>query len=306
MPTDPYALAAAGRHRDQDRFGVAGLDAAFVLGSGWSAAADDLGELIGSCPLAELPGFAAPTVLGHGGTLRLVRTAGRPDGRRSSPAAPTSTRPATSRRSCTAYAPPRRPVPRRLVLTNGCGGLNRDWGPGTAVLIADHINLTGASPLLGATFIDLTEAYSRRLRALARDGRPGAARGRLRAVRRPSVRDAGRGADGGRPRRRPGRHVDRAGDHRGPRGRAGGARHLAGHQPGRRHLPGAAEPPGGARGRARAPRRGCGSCWPASPPRCDRACDPEPAARASRPGRTQDPDPETRQRLDDLLAAADG
>ena len=59
------------------------------------------------------------------------------------------------------------------MLTNGCGGLNRDWGPGTVVLIADHINLTGASPLLGATFIDLSEAYPRRLRDLARTVDPG-------------------------------------------------------------------------------------------------------------------------------------
>ena len=55
-----------------------------------------------------------------------------------------------------------------LVLTNGCGGLNRDWPPGTTVLISDHINLTSATPLIGATFIDLTEAYSHRLRDLAR------------------------------------------------------------------------------------------------------------------------------------------
>ena len=37
---------------------------------------------------------------------------------------------------------------------------------GTPVLISDHINLTGASPLRGATFIDLTDLYSPRLRAL--------------------------------------------------------------------------------------------------------------------------------------------
>ncbi len=73
-----------------------------------------------------------------------------------------------SRRSCTACVRSRRPGPRSLVLTNGCGGLNPDWPPGTAVLLRDHLNLTGATPLVGATFIDLTEAYSRRLRDLAR------------------------------------------------------------------------------------------------------------------------------------------
>jgi hypothetical protein len=45
-----------------------------------------------------------------------------------------------------------------IVLTNGCGGLNPDWTPGTAVLIRDHINLTGATPLSGAT----TFVYFRR------------------------------------------------------------------------------------------------------------------------------------------------
>jgi purine-nucleoside phosphorylase len=56
-----------------------------------------------------------------------------------------------------------------LVLTNGCGSTRTDVGPGSAVLIADHINFTGATPLTGATFIDLTDVYSRRLRAIARE-----------------------------------------------------------------------------------------------------------------------------------------
>jgi purine-nucleoside phosphorylase len=55
---------------------------------------------------------------------------------------------------------------RAIVLTNGCGGLHRDWTPGTPVLIRDHVNLTGVSPIVGATFVDLTDLYSRRLREL--------------------------------------------------------------------------------------------------------------------------------------------
>ena len=165
--SDPYGLAEQAGAAIRERFGVANLDSAFVLGSGWSAAAEDLGELIGSCELAELPGFTKPTVLGHGGALRVVNTAagrtaaiftGRThfyEGRgvhqvvhgvRAAAAAGAKT----------------------VVLTNGCGGLNRDWPPGTTVLISDHINLTAATPLLGATFIDMSEAYSRRLRDLAR------------------------------------------------------------------------------------------------------------------------------------------
>jgi purine-nucleoside phosphorylase len=64
-----------------------------------------------------------------------------------------------------------------LVLTNGCGGLNPEWAPGTPVLIADHLNLTATTPLVGANFVDLTEVYSRRLRDLARSIDPSLAEG---------------------------------------------------------------------------------------------------------------------------------
>jgi purine-nucleoside phosphorylase len=54
-----------------------------------------------------------------------------------------------------------------MVLTNGAGGIKPSWDGGAAVLISDHINLTADSPLEGATFIDLTDLYSKRLRAVA-------------------------------------------------------------------------------------------------------------------------------------------
>ena len=56
-----------------------------------------------------------------------------------------------------------------LVLTNGCGGLDPRWAPGTPVIISDHINLTGESPLEGPSFVDLTDVYSARLRALCHE-----------------------------------------------------------------------------------------------------------------------------------------
>ncbi|HRC00684.1 MAG TPA: purine-nucleoside phosphorylase, partial [Dermatophilaceae bacterium] len=62
---------------------------------------------------------------------------------------------------------------RALVLTNGCGGLREEWSPGTPVLIRDHLNLTATSPLEGATFVDLTDLYSARLRAIAKEVDPG-------------------------------------------------------------------------------------------------------------------------------------
>jgi len=55
------------------------------------------------------------------------------------------------------------------VLTNGCGGLDESWQPGTPVLISDHINLTATSPIEGAHFVDLTDLYSPRLRAMCRE-----------------------------------------------------------------------------------------------------------------------------------------
>ena len=61
---------------------------------------------------------------------------------------------------------------RAVVLTNGCGGLRPEWAPGTAVLIKDHINLTATSPIVGANFVDLTDLYSPRLRALCKEADP--------------------------------------------------------------------------------------------------------------------------------------
>src|SRR5690606_27342123 len=61
---------------------------------------------------------------------------------------------------------------RAVVLTNGAGGIRESWSPGTPVLISDHLNLTATSPVEGADFIDLTDLYSARLRALCREVDP--------------------------------------------------------------------------------------------------------------------------------------
>jgi purine-nucleoside phosphorylase len=171
LPSDPYALAKLAATAILERFDISLVDVAFVLGSGWSAAADDLGQLIGSCELTELPGCTPPTVVGHGGALRIVSTptgkiaaifTGRTHlyegygvdqvvhGVRSAVAAGAGV----------------------IVLTNGCGGLNPQWPPGSTVLIRDFINLTGTSPLTGARFIDMSMPYSARLRDLARSVNP--------------------------------------------------------------------------------------------------------------------------------------
>ncbi len=171
MTDDPALLAAEAAAALTSRFGVERIDLALVLGSGWSTAAVGLGELVDECPLAELPGFSAPVVAGHGGALRLIRT---PAGKLA--ALFTGRTHFYEQRGVAAVVHGVRTAAAAgagvLVLTNGCGGLNPAWAPGTPVLIADHINLTGATPLVGATFIDLSEAYSRRLRDLARQVDP--------------------------------------------------------------------------------------------------------------------------------------
>ena len=176
MPTDGlrsdrYGLAKVAASAILERFEIAQLDVAFVLGSGWSAAADDLGQPLGSCELAELPGFAKPTVIGHGGALRLAST---PSGRMS--AIFTGRTHLYEGHGVDQVVHGVRTAvcagANIIVLTNGCGGLNPEWVPGTTVLIRDYINLTGSSPLVGARFIDMSMPYSARLRDLARSVDP--------------------------------------------------------------------------------------------------------------------------------------
>ncbi len=135
VDADPKTEAELAAKTVLERFGLTGIDVALVLGSGWSGAASGLGEPIGECELAELPGFAKPVVVGHGGALKLIRTGtgrtaalftGRThfyEGRGVAPVVH------GVRTAAAAGA-------RMIVLTNGCGGLNPAWGPGTPVLIS--------------------------------------------------------------------------------------------------------------------------------------------------------------------------
>lgn len=164
---DPFDVAAAAAEYLAATTGVARHDVLLVLGSGWGGAADLVGETVAEIPSHEIPGFAAPAVAGHSATTRSLRL---PDGRHALVLG--------SRTHLYEGRGVRRVVhgvrtaaaagATVVVLTNGCGGL-RSWAPGTPVLIRDHINLTATSPLEGATFVDLTDLYSSRLRALARE-----------------------------------------------------------------------------------------------------------------------------------------
>lgn len=185
-PLDPDALAAEAAAAIAQSSGIARHDIALVLGSGWSGAADLLGETIWEAPATDIPGFRPPAVEGHVGRLRSIRVEGTGThvlvlgarthlyegagvgpvvhGVRTAAAAGCST----------------------FVVTNGCGGIDPSWEAGTPVLISDQINFTGATPLVGADFVDLTDLYSPRLRELAREIDPSLPEGVYMQFRGPS------------------------------------------------------------------------------------------------------------------------
>jgi purine-nucleoside phosphorylase len=184
---EPYGAAAASAVRLAERTGQAGHDVAVVLGSGWAPAADAVAAALGAAvtevSVADLGGFATSTVPGHAGAvrslvterLRLLVFLGRTHMYEGHPAA------TVVHGVRTAVAAGCRVV----VLTNAAGGIRAGYRVGQPVLIRDHLNLTGRSPLTGPPpppgypprFTDLTAAYSPRLRALARAADPSLAEG---------------------------------------------------------------------------------------------------------------------------------
>jgi purine-nucleoside phosphorylase len=165
---DPVARTAA--EAVAERTGVAEHDVAIVLGSGWAPAVAALGPSTARLPMADLPGFTPPTAVGHTGQLSSVRIgahrvlvlAGRVHAYEGHDLRHVVHQ---VRTACAAGA-------RIVVLTNAAGGLRSDFVVGQPVLISDHLNLTARSPLIGAHFIDLVDAYSPRLRAVAREVDP--------------------------------------------------------------------------------------------------------------------------------------
>ena len=169
--TSPAARAQDAAAALRERFGIDRVDIGLVLGSGWKSGIDEIGTPLAGCELDALPGFLPPAVEGHGGRIVVVRTP-----RDRVAAILTGRTHFYEGRGVAAVVHGVRTLAAAgattLVLTNGCGGLDRSIAPGTPVLLRDHINLTGATPLVGATFIDMTDAYSPRLRDLARSVDP--------------------------------------------------------------------------------------------------------------------------------------
>lgn len=144
-----------------------------VLGSGLGGLADDLEDPV-AIPFDELPGWPAATAPGHVGRLLLGRLVGRPvvmlQGRfhlYEGNAPGLVVQPVLLFGRLGAKA---------VILTNAAGGLDPSFGPGTLMVISDHLNLTGQNPLIGANaasigerFTDLTDAWSPRLRRQLHD-----------------------------------------------------------------------------------------------------------------------------------------
>ncbi|MBP1999481.1 purine-nucleoside phosphorylase [Paenibacillus shirakamiensis] len=144
-----------------------------ILGSGLGVLADHIENPI-TIDYSDIPHFPKSTVEGHAGELILGTVGGRQvvlmKGRF---------------HMYEGYGPEITAFPVRvmkelgvskLLVTNAAGGINTSFRPGDLMLISDHLNLTGTSPLIGANdnnlgprFPDMSEAYSRRLRSLARD-----------------------------------------------------------------------------------------------------------------------------------------
>jgi purine-nucleoside phosphorylase len=168
--TNPGELARRAAQVIGERTGIPQHDVAIVLGSGWSPAVAALGSPTVVLPQAELPGFTPPSAVGHAGELmsmrigahRVLVLVGRVHAYEGHDLAQVVH---PVRAACAAGV-------RIVVLTNAAGGLRRDMAIGQPVLISDHLNLTARSPLVGAQFVDLTDAYAPRLRELARQADP--------------------------------------------------------------------------------------------------------------------------------------
>jgi purine-nucleoside phosphorylase len=173
--TSPAALAQAAAAAIRDRTGVDRHDIAVSLGSGWAPAVAALGDPVAVVPMAELPGFVPPTAAGHGGEVLSLRVGdhrvlvfvGRIHAYEGHELHQVVH---PVRTACVAGV-------HTVVLTNAAGGLRDDFVVGQPVLISDHLNLTARSPLVGAAFVDLVDAYSPRLRAIAHEIDPSLAEG---------------------------------------------------------------------------------------------------------------------------------
>ncbi|MEB4615323.1 purine-nucleoside phosphorylase [Leucobacter sp. M11] len=168
----PSELARAAADAIAELSGVERHDIALTLGSGWGKAAGLIGETVAEVPADRVPGFRQSAVVGHPGTLTSIRI---PNGKHAlvigsrthlyeghGVRAVVHGVRAAAAAGC-----------ETMVLTNGAGGLKPGMVAGEPMLISDHLNLTAVSPVEGANFVDLTDLYAERLRAIVREVSPG-------------------------------------------------------------------------------------------------------------------------------------
>ena len=168
--SDPLKAAEQAASEIAKRTGVLSHDIALVMGSGWVDAVSVLGSPDFECNADEITGFLPPAVEGHSGKIRsysiksgdkILRALvflGRThlyEGKGIEPVVH-GVRTAV-KAGC-----------KVVILTNACGGINTSYSVGQPVLIRDHISLTATSPLIGAHFVDLTDLYSKRIRAIVK------------------------------------------------------------------------------------------------------------------------------------------
>ena len=180
---NPFRVAEGAALEIQSRAGGGPHEVAVICGSGWAEASIGLGEADAQMYTSAIAGFAESTVEGHRGTVhslwvgsrRVLLFLGRLhlyEGH--DPTTVVHGVRAAVMAGC-----------QTVILTNAAGSIDPDNGVGSGVLISDHINLTGQSPLggdpppepHGSRFVDLTEVYTPRLRELAREVDPDLAEG---------------------------------------------------------------------------------------------------------------------------------
>ena len=144
-----------------------------ILGSGLGDYANTLDDVI-RIPYSEIPGFPVPTVPGHSGAMVFGRKAGKSvlilQGRIHYYEGLSQQEITLPVRVLAALGV------KTLVLTNACGGVNLEFKPGDLMLISDHINFSGANPLIGVNldnfgprFPDMSDLYTESLRKAIRE-----------------------------------------------------------------------------------------------------------------------------------------
>jgi purine-nucleoside phosphorylase len=148
--SDPGRLAEQAATRIAEVTGVPRHHVVVVLGSGWAPAAAGLGDPVAELAMTQVPGFVARRPRDTAARSRRTTWTASPFW--CWPGAPTCTRGLGLRPVVHGIRTARRHGCSRALLTNANGSLRDDLEVGQAVLIRDHLNLTGTSPIEGAHF----------------------------------------------------------------------------------------------------------------------------------------------------------